>query len=71
MFFFINSIRFATCFNELSFNRGKMVAKQKKQRENVFFKKNVFDLNQNHFQVFQTLPLLKNTKETSGETQKA
>ena len=31
--------------------------------------KNQFDLNQKHLQVFQTSRLLKNTKETSGETQ--
>ena len=46
------------------------MAKQKNQRENVFFNKNVFDLNQKHLQVFQAFRLLKNTKETSGETQK-
>ena len=46
------------------------MAKQKNQTENVFSHKNVFDLNQEYFQVFQAFRLLKNTKETSGETQK-
>ena len=46
------------------------MAKQKNQRENVFFKKKVFDLNQRHFKVFEAFRLLKNTKETSGDTQK-
>ena len=46
------------------------MAKQKNQTENVFFNKNVFDLNQKHLIVFQTFRLLKNAKETSGETQK-
>ena len=41
-----------------------------KQREIVFFNKNVFYLNQKHLQVFQAFRLLKNTKETSGETLK-
>ena len=36
----------------------------------MFFNKNVFDLNQKHLQVFQGFNLLKNTKETSGQTQK-
>ena len=30
----------------------------------------VFDLNQKHLQVFQAFRLLKNTKQTSGDTQK-
>ena len=46
------------------------MAKQKNQSENVFFIKTVFDLNQKHLQVFQAFRLLKNTKQTSGETQK-
>ena len=46
------------------------MAKQKNQTENIFFNKNDFDLNQKHLQVFQAFRLLKNTKETSGETQK-
>ena len=46
------------------------MAKQKNQTENVFFNKNVFDLNQKHFQLFHAFRLLKNTKETSGETEK-
>ena len=46
------------------------MAKQKNQRENVFFNKNVFDLNQKHLQDFQAFRLLENTKETSGNTQK-
>ena len=46
------------------------MAKQKNQTENVFLNKNVFDLNQKHFQLFHAFRLLKNTKETSGETQK-
>ena len=46
------------------------MAKQKNQRENVFFNKNVFDLNQKHLQIFQTFRLLKNKMETSGDTQK-
>ena len=45
------------------------MAKHKNQRENVFFNKNVFDLNQKHFKDFQAFSLLKNTKETSGDTQ--
>ena len=46
------------------------MAKQKNQKENVFLSKNVFDLNQKLLQVFQPFCLLKNTKETSGDTQK-
>ena len=46
------------------------MAKQKNQRENVFFNKTVFDLNQNHLQIFQTFRLLKNKMETSSDTQK-
>ena len=46
------------------------MAKQKNQRGNVFSNKNVFDLNQKHLQVFQAFRLLKNTKETIGDTQK-
>ena len=49
----------------------KLAAKQQNQTEKVFFNINVFDLNQKHLQVFQAFCLLKNTKETSGETQKA
>ena len=45
------------------------MAKHKNQRENVFFNKNVFDLNQKHFKGFQAFSLLKNTKETGGDTQ--
>ena len=45
--------------SNVSCKRGKLMAKQKNQ----------FDLNQKHLQVFQTFRLLKNTKETSGETQ--
>ena len=46
------------------------MAKQKNQRGNAFFNKNVFNLNQIHFKVFQAFRLLKNTKETGGNTQK-
>ena len=46
------------------------MAKQKNKRENILSNKNVFDLNQNHLQVFQAFRLLKNTKESSGDTQK-
>ena len=46
------------------------MVKQENQRENVFFNKNVFDLNQKHFKVFQVFRLLKNTKETGGNTKK-
>ena len=45
------------------------MAKQDKEKM-FFFNKNDFDLNQKHLQVFQAFRLLKNTKETSGETQK-
>ena len=51
----------------MSCNIGKLMTKQKNQTGNVLFSKNVFDLNQKHFQVFH---FLKNTNETSGETQK-
>ena len=44
------------------------MGKQESETENVFFKKNVFDLNQKHLLVFQTFCLLKDTKETCGET---
>ena len=37
----------------------KLMAKQKNQTENVFFNKNVFDLNQKHLLVFQAFLLLK------------
>ena len=46
------------------------MAKQKNQRQNVFFNKNVFDLNQKYLHVFKAFRLLKSTKETSGDTQK-
>ena len=46
------------------------MAKQKNQRENAFFNKNVFDLKQKHLQVFQAFRLFKKTKGTSGDTQK-
>ena len=46
------------------------MAKHKNERENIFFNTNVFDLNQKHFEVFQAFCLLKNTKQTSGDTQK-
>ena len=46
------------------------MVKRKNQRQNLFSNKNVFDLNQKHLQVFQAFRLLKNTKETSGDTQK-
>ena len=39
------------------------MAKQKNQRENVFFNKNVFDLNQKHLQVFRAFRLLKNKRK--------
>ena len=55
--------------SNVSCKRGKLVAKQKNQSKNVFFNKNVLGLNQKHLQVFQTFRLLKNTKETSCETQ--
>ena len=48
----------------------KLIAKQKNQRQNVSFNKNVFDLNQKHLHVFHAFRLLKTTKETSGDTQK-
>ena len=48
----------------------KLMAKQKNQRENVFFNKNVFDLKQKHLQVFQAFRLFKKMKGTSGDTQK-
>ena len=51
-------------------NGGKTDGETKNQTENVFFNKNVFDLSQKHLQVFQAFQLLKNTKETNGETQK-
>ena len=46
------------------------MANKKIKEKMFFFNKNVFDLNQKHLQVFQAFRLLKNTKETSGETQK-
>ena len=46
------------------------MAKQENQRENVFFNKNVFDLNQKHFKVFQVFRLLKNKKKIGADTQK-
>ena len=46
------------------------MVKQENQRENVFFNKNVFDLNQKHFKVFQVFRLLKNKKKTGADTQK-
>ena len=71
MIVFVNLIRVATCLNQMSYNRGKTDCKTKKsKRKNVFFNKNAFDLNQKHLQVFQAFCLLKNTKETSGDTQK-
>ena len=39
------------------------MAKQKNQRENVFFNKNVFDLKQKHLQVFQAFRLFKKRRE--------
>ena len=41
---------------------------EKSQTE--IFNKNIFDLNQKLLLVFQAFCLLKNTKETSGETNK-
>ena len=49
----------------------KLMVKQKNQSENVFFNKNVLDLNQKHSLVFQAGCLLKNTKEKSGDTEKS
>ena len=46
------------------------MVKRKDQRQNLFSSKNIFDLNQKHLQVFQAFRLLKNMKETSGDTQK-
>ena len=40
------------------------MGKEKSETENVF------DFNQKHLLVFQTFCLLKNTKESSGKTQK-
>ena len=71
MFVFVNSVCFATCLNQMSCNRGRTDGETKKSnRKCLFFNKNVFDLNRKHLQVFQAFRLLKNTKETSGETQK-
>ena len=57
------------CFNQISCNRGKTDGETKKSK-NVFFNKNVLDLNQKHLLVFQAGCLVKNTKEKSGDTQK-
>ena len=46
------------------------MAKQKNKTENVFFQQKCFHLNEKHLQVLQVFSLLKNTKETSGETEK-
>ena len=69
MFAFVNLIRFATCLNQMSCNKGKTDGETQKSKGNIFFNKNVFDLNQKHLQVFQAFRLLKNTKETRGDTQ--
>ena len=42
MFVFVNSIRFATCLNQMSCNRGKTDGEQENQRENVFFQQKCF-----------------------------
>ena len=42
--------------------------KQTNQIGNVFFNKNVFDLDQKHFEVLEMFCKLKNTMKTSGET---
>ena len=52
-------------------NGGKTDVETKKSNRKFFFNKNVFHLNQKHLQVFHVFRLLKNTKETSGETQKS
>ena len=39
------------------------MAKQKNQTENVFFNKNVFDLNQKHLQAFEAFRLLRKHEE--------
>ena len=70
MFVFVNSIRLATCLNQMSCNRGKTDSKTKKTKRKCFFNKNVFDLNQKHLQLFKGFNLLKNTKKTNGQTQK-
>ena len=64
----VNSIRVATCLNQMSYNKEKLVVEQKNQM--FLFNKNVFDLNQKHLQVFRALNLLKITRERSWETHK-
>ena len=71
MFVIVNSIRFATCLNQMSRNRRKTDGETKQSKRTNFFQQNVFDLNQKDLQVFQAFCLLKSTEETSGDTQKA
>ena len=66
LFVVVNSIRFATRLNQMSCNGGKTDGETKKSKRKCLF----FDLNQKHLQVFHAFYLLKNTKETNGETQK-
>ena len=54
----------------MSCNRGKTDGETQKSKGNIFFNKNVFDLNQKHLQVFQAFRLLKKTKETRGDNKK-
>ena len=59
LFVFVNSIRFATCLNQMSCNSEKTDSETKKSNRKCFPNKNVFNLNQKHLLVFQTFRLLK------------
>ena len=42
MFVFVNSIRFATCLNQMSCNRGKTDGETKKSKRKCFFQQKCF-----------------------------